>query len=36
VVSNRRSSNERPASCPSPESHENPFPCAGLTIFDQT
>src|SRR5664279_1703979 len=29
VVSNRRSSDERPASCPSPESHENPFPCAG-------
>src|SRR5664279_158061 len=28
VMSNRRSSNERPASCPSPESHENPFPRA--------
>jgi len=26
VVSNRRSSNERPASCPSPESHGEPFP----------
>src|SRR5664279_228494 len=25
VVGNRRSSDERPASCPSPESHENPF-----------
>src|SRR5664279_4285391 len=26
VVGNRRSGDERPASCPSPESHENPFP----------
>ena len=26
VVSNRRSGNERPASCPSPESHGEPLP----------
>src|SRR5664279_5018185 len=36
VVGNRRSGDERPASCPSPESHENPFPVRlDKTMFDQ-
>ena len=36
VVGNRRSRDERPASCPSPESHENPFPVRlHKTMFDQ-